>query len=124
VATVSLVGYIQTSAALGREALARHEVVRQRDQAENHLYHSLVGEARALRMARLDGYRRQAWDRLGRALRLATRDRDLSTLRREAVACLGDFVGLDPAVIAGFPAPIVSLALHPGAEEVAVGLRD
>ena len=65
VATVSLVGYIQTSAALGREALALREVVRQRDQAESHLYHSLVGEARALRMARLDGYRRQVWDRLG-----------------------------------------------------------
>src|SRR5262249_2604107 len=94
VAAVSLVGYIQTSAALGREALALREVVHQRDQAQSHLYDSLVGEARALRMARLDGYRRQVWDRLGRALQLATRDRDLGKLRREAVACLGDFVGL------------------------------
>jgi hypothetical protein len=89
VATVSLVGYIQISAALGREALALREVVRQRDQAESHLDHSLVGEVRALRMARLDGYRRPVWDRLGRALGLATRDRDIGTLRREAVACLG-----------------------------------
>jgi hypothetical protein len=95
VAAVSLVGYIQTSAALAREALALREVVRQRDQAQSYLYHSLVGEARALRMARLEGYRRQVWDRLGRALRIPTRDQDLGTLRREAVACLGDFVGLD-----------------------------
>src|SRR5262249_9103541 len=124
VATVSSVGYIQTSAALGREALALREVVRQRDQAERHLYDALVGEASALRMARLDGYRRQVWDRLGSALRLATPDRDLGTLRREAVACLGDFVGLEPAVLDGFPSPIISLALHPGAAQVAIGLRD
>jgi hypothetical protein len=101
VAAVSSIGYIRTSAALARE--------------ETHLYHSLVGESRALRIARLEGYRRQVWDRLGRALRLATRDQDLGTLRREAVACLGDFVGLDPAVIEGFPSPIISLALRPGA---------
>src|SRR5207302_11423813 len=55
VATVSRVGYIQTSAALAREALALRAVVRQRDQAETNLYHSLVGEARALRIARLEG---------------------------------------------------------------------
>src|SRR5262245_7620714 len=115
VATVSSVGYIQTSAALGREALARRE-------AEGHLYHALVGEARALRMARPDGYRRQVWDRLGRALLIPTGDRDLGTLRREAVACLGDFAGLDPTVIEGFPSPITSLALHPGAEQMAIGL--
>jgi serine/threonine protein kinase/WD40 repeat protein len=124
VATVSLVGYIQTSAALAREALALREVIRQRDQAESHLYHSLVGEARALRMARLEGYREQVWDRLRRALRLATPDRDIGTLRREAVACLGDFVGLAPAVIEGFTAPIKSLALHPDAEQVAIGLAN
>jgi serine/threonine protein kinase/WD40 repeat protein len=117
VATVSSVGYLRTSAALGREALARRE-------AEGYLYHALVREARALRIARLDGYRRQAWDRLGRALRLATPDRDLGTLRREAVACLGDFVGLESAVIDGFPSPIISLALPPGAEQVAIGLKD
>ena len=75
-------------------------------------------------MARPDGYRRQVWDRLGRTLRIPTRDRDLGTLRREAVACLGDFVGLDPAIIEGFPSRIDSLALHPGAEQVAIGLKD
>ncbi len=124
VATVSLVGYIQTSAALAREAHALRQVVREVEQAQTHLYHSLVGEARALRMARLEGYRRQVWDRLRRTLPLHTRERDLGTLRREAVACLGDFVGLDPAIIEGSPAPIVSLALHPGAEQVAIGLKD
>src|SRR5262249_5527440 len=99
VAAVSSVGYLRTSAALGREALARRE-------AEGHLYHALVGEARALRIARPDGYRRQVWDRLGRALLIPTGDRDLGELRREAVACLGDFVGLAPAVIEGFPSMI------------------
>jgi WD40 repeat protein/tRNA A-37 threonylcarbamoyl transferase component Bud32 len=111
VAAVSSIGYIRISAALARE--------------ETHLYHALVGEARALRMARQGGYRRQAWDRLAQALRLATPDRDVGTLRREAVACLGDFVGLDPAVIEGFhPSRIIVLALHPGGEQVAIGLKD
>jgi WD40 repeat protein len=117
VVTVSLAGYIQTSAALGREAQARRE-------AEGHLYHSLIGEARALRIARVDGYRQQVWDRLGRAMRLTTLDRDVSTLRREAAACLGDFVGLEPTVIEGFPATILSLALHSRAEQVAIGLTN
>src|SRR5262249_22132828 len=116
VTTVSSVGDVRTSASLGREA-------RPGGEAEGHLYHALVGEARALRMARPDGYRRQVWDRLGRALLIPTGDRDLGALRREAVACLGDFVGLAPTVIEGFPSPINSLAPDPGAEQVAVRLR-
>ena len=44
--------------------------------------------------------------------------------RREAAACLGDFVGLEPTVIEGFPATIWSLALHPRAEQVAIGLTN
>jgi WD40 repeat protein len=123
-AAASSIGYIRTSAALAREELALREVVLRRDQAETHLYHSLVGEARALRMARPDGYRQQVWDRLQRALLIPTRDRDLGTLRREAVACLGDFVGLDPTVIEESPSQITSLALDPGAEQVAIGLKD
>ncbi len=121
VAMVSLVGYIQTSAALGREELARRE-------AEGHLYQSLVGEARALRMARQDGYRRQVWDRLGRALRLAAPDRDVAALRREAAASLGDFVALEPLTLSDL-GPVAAqrypvLALHPRSAWIAAGLVD
>jgi WD40 repeat protein len=70
----------------------------EREQALAHLYRSLVGEARALRLARLNGYRVQAWDRLRQALELDTPLRDPDALRQEAVAGLGDFVGLEPAL--------------------------
>ena len=123
VAMVSLVGYIQTSAALRREALARRD-------AERNLYHSLVGEARALRMARQGGYQRQVWDRLKRARRLAAPDRDVADPRREAAASLGDFVALEPLTLSDIGPPPGSaqrylvLALHPRSAWIAAGLAD
>jgi WD40 repeat protein/serine/threonine protein kinase len=77
---------------------ANTEIQGQRDQAVAHLYRSLIGEARALRVARGSGYRGQAWKRLQRALDLDTPEKDVTQLRREAVASLGDFVGLEPTV--------------------------
>ena len=95
-------GYIQVSKALGRErdALGRERGTRsgrERDagrQAVTSLYHALVGEARARRVAREVGYREEVFEGIRRAAALETPERDPAELRREAVAALGDFVGL------------------------------
>ena len=68
----------------------------ERQQAVTNLYHARVEEAAALRRARGMGYRAQVFDRLQQALQLDTPDKDSDRLRQEAVACLGDFVGLEP----------------------------
>jgi WD40 repeat protein/serine/threonine protein kinase len=74
------------------------EAQRQREQADSHLYRSLIGEARAIRQARGSGFRTEAWKRLEQALQLETPEKDLTELRQEAAASLGDFVGLEPKV--------------------------
>ncbi len=85
------------------------------------LYRSLTGEARAIREARGSGYRALAWKRLEQALRLETPEKDLTELRREAGACLGDFVGLEPT---DWQCParteFYSCDLHPGGELLAI----
>ncbi len=114
---VSLAGYVWTSAALSRERTARRE-------ADGNLYHSLVGEGRALRMARGVGYRERVFGLLGRAARIDTPERDFSELRRESVASLGDFVGFEPLVLRDFGSRPWSMAIHPGSESIAVGFED
>jgi serine/threonine protein kinase/WD40 repeat protein len=86
------------------------------------LYHSLVGQARAIRQARRTGYRHRALDLLQQALALNTAEKDSAELRQEAVACLGDFVGLDPVTRSDFAAEIRALAFAPGAGQLIVGL--
>jgi serine/threonine protein kinase/WD40 repeat protein len=131
VATVSSVGYFQTSAALSRErtalsrertALAGERAARQK--AVESLYHAQVGEARALRTARVGGYRGKVLDLLGRAARLDTPERDPGELRREASAALGDFVGLQPVIMSGFNSTVTALTIHPCSEWIALGMAD
>ena len=131
VATVSSVGYVRTSAALGRErsALARERAAltgerTARQKAVDNLYHAEVGEARALRTARVGGYRGKVLNLLGRAARLDTPERDPGELRREASAGLGDFAGLEPMVLRDFGKQSTAMAIHPRSEWVAVGLAD
>ncbi len=83
-------------------------------------------EARSLRLARMDGYRSQVQDRLREAQRLSYPKQSIAELRQEAVACLGDFVGLQPIAWDGFPegTEISSVAVNPDATEVAVGLNN
>ena len=99
------------------------EAQRQRAQAVALLYRSLTGEARAIREARGSGYRVEAWNRLEQASRLQTPEKDLTELRWEAGACLGDFVGLEPT---DWQAPagtrINACDLHPGGELLAIVL--
>jgi hypothetical protein len=101
----------------------RPTTTRVREQADAHLYHSLIGEARAIRQARGSGYRAAAWSRLEQALRLQTPEKDLAELRHEAGACLGDFVGLEPTTW-GSPAGTYfgAFDLHPDGDLLAVVL--
>jgi WD40 repeat protein/tetratricopeptide (TPR) repeat protein/tRNA A-37 threonylcarbamoyl transferase component Bud32 len=138
VAVATSLGYARTAAALRKveeqrriaedqRQVARDQrnlAVRQRDSAVRNLYTSLVGGARATRLARVEGYRQTAWGMLDQARRLDTPDRDLNALRLEAVACMGDFVGLPPSILTAFSANVTGIAIHPRAQEVAVGLAD
>ncbi len=111
-------------AAQAREAAERGEADRERRRAENNLYHSLVREAQAIRRLRDGGYRREVWDRLKQALALETPDKDLAQLRQEAVACLGDFVGLAPTIWADLASEIHAVEVHPDGQHVVLGLAD
>ena len=118
-------GMVQSE--LGRSAAedARAGEAIQRDEAVANLYDSLIGEARALRLARITGYRKQAWQRLRQAAQLETPRRNMHDLRTEAAAGLGDFVGLEPTILKDFAnKKITAIALHPQAFEVAIGFSD
>jgi WD40 repeat protein/tRNA A-37 threonylcarbamoyl transferase component Bud32 len=112
------------SAALATAEDRRREAEERRAEAITNLYHSLVREARALRLLRGSGYRKQVWALLKQARELETGARDLDKLRLESVACLGDFVGLEPTALKDFSEDIYSLALHPDGEQMALGLSD
>jgi WD40 repeat protein/tetratricopeptide (TPR) repeat protein len=94
----------------------------ERQQAVTNLYHARIEEAAALRRARDVGYRTQVFNRLQQALQLDTPDKDRDQLRDEAVACLGDFVGLEPITWVNFSAGIRAIALTPDGEQIAIAL--
>ncbi len=105
------------------KALKAQQVAQtQRQHAVTNLYHARVEEAAALRRARGMGYRKQVFNRLQKALELDTPDKDRDRLRQEAVACLGDFVGLEPITWEGFIAGIRQIALTPDAEQMAIAM--
>ena len=95
-------------------------------QAQENLYDSLVREARATRIARRTGYREEVFNALKQALALDVPQKDLVELRREATACLGDFVGLRPTMLGEFPEdPALWWAvLHPNEPIAALALAD
>ncbi len=68
------------------------------------LYHSLLGQARATRIARQVGYREEVFAHLRKARDLDTPAKQLAALRLEAVASMGDFVGFRPRQIVSAPA--------------------
>jgi WD40 repeat protein len=99
--------------------------MRSRAETVNALYQSLVDQARATRLARERGYRDQVFDLLQQAWQLDSANADVNVLRQEAVACLGDFVGLEPTVVrAQSGTTLTAIALHPSASELAVGSDD
>jgi WD40 repeat protein/serine/threonine protein kinase/tetratricopeptide (TPR) repeat protein len=94
----------------------------ERQQAVTNLYHARVEEAAAVRRARGMGYRAKVFNRLQQALQLDTPEKDRDRLRQEAVACLGDFVGLEPITWEEFPAAIQNFALTPDGQLMAIAL--
>jgi WD40 repeat protein len=92
-------------ARVAREAAEQAQAgeARERATAEGRLYDSLLGEARATRLARRVGYRDKVFALLKQANSLDVPQKNLADLRREAGACLGDFVGLMPTTFSGFP---------------------
>ncbi len=94
-----------------------------RSETVNALYRSLVDQARATRLARQQGYRALVFSLLDQARDLGASNRDLTELRHEAVACLGDFVGNEPTVIQAVDGnTIAAIALDPTSSEMALGL--
>ena len=98
-------------------------------QAQANLYNSLVREARATRIARRVGYRNDVFKALQQARDLDVPQRDLVELRSEAIACLGDFVGLEPTSLVELSeepnTPEISCAvLHPTERIAGFGLSD
>jgi serine/threonine protein kinase/WD40 repeat protein len=103
---------------------ARAEEAKQKASAQQGLYDSLVGQARAIRLARRVGYRDHVFDLLGQAKALDVPQKNLADLRDEAVACLGDFVGLTPATLTNFPSELSGLGcLDPSGKQAALGVR-
>ena len=74
----------------------------QRDLAQERLYESLLREARAVRISRPVGYRRDSLDRIRQAAAIPTAKRDEAVLLAEASRCLGDPIGLTPVDIPGY----------------------
>jgi serine/threonine protein kinase/WD40 repeat protein len=69
-------------------------------KATTSLYDSLLGQARATRIARQVGYREEVFDLLRKARDLDAPAKQPAALRLEAVASMGDFVGFRPRQIA------------------------
>jgi len=113
-------GPAQQSETRARKAQEIAEVERQK--AVTNLYHSRVEEAAALRRARSMGYRVQVFKQLQQALQLNSPDKDTGRLRDEAVACLGDFVGLEPITWDKFSSGIQKIALTLDGEQMAIAL--
>jgi serine/threonine protein kinase/WD40 repeat protein len=80
----------QTSEALGREKEASAQLARARAGAVADAYRALLGETRALRLARPVGWRDTALNNVRRLAAMDTPQRDLAELRSEAVACLAE----------------------------------
>ena len=70
------------------------------------------------------GYRDRVFALLEQARALEVPQKKLAELRQEAVACLGNFVGLAPATFADFPTNIESACLAPSGKLAAFGLSD
>jgi WD40 repeat protein len=108
---------------------ARANEARQKTAAQQLLYDSLLGQARATRLARRVGYRDRVFALLGQAKALDVPGKDLDQLRREATGCLGDITGLTPLTFTNFLAQLdlnfnVPACLDPSGRFAAFGLQD
>src|SRR5262249_30825171 len=76
--------------ALGETEAARGEAVTARDAAVAKTYDALLSETRALRLTHEPGWRSKALENLRSLALLETPRRDLTELRGEAIACIGE----------------------------------
>jgi serine/threonine protein kinase/WD40 repeat protein len=117
------------------ESDARNTAETERDRAkeaesraQENLYNSLVREARATRFARAPGYRDDVFGVLKQARDLNIPQKDLADLRTEAIACMGDYIGLEPTDVVKFPqglnTGIWSAVHHPTDPIAAFGLLE
>lgn len=104
--------------------LAAVRVDQERQQTTNNLYHSLLREAKAIRLARLPGYREEAFARLQQAAGLDTPHLDMLALRNEALSCMGDFAGVPPISIDGFSSELTAVEIGVDVSCIAVGTQD
>jgi len=126
-AIVGGVSYTRVLRERDRYLAERETAIAERKNAVSNLYDSLMREARAIRLARRTGYRAVAWGRLQQAMQLDTPANDPESLRQEAAACLGDFVGDEPAVWADLPEGKPwsgSLAFEPSSKFLALAFRN
>jgi WD40 repeat protein len=97
---------------------------KQRAAAQQELYKSLVAQARATQLARQVGYRDKVFALLRQAKELDVPQKNLPDLRRQAIASLGDFVGLTPVDLTDFPTNIQTACLAPSGHLVAFALAE
>jgi serine/threonine protein kinase/WD40 repeat protein len=106
-------------------AIKQRQWARDRDaaarQAREAHYHALLNRTAALRLGRAPGYRQQAWDDLKTAATLDVPCRDLEAIQAEAVACLGDPIGLSPVEAPTVPRQSRPTRLSPDGLLVAEG---
>src|SRR5262249_299206 len=91
-----------------RATRAMANEAKQKAAAQQELYNSLLAQAHATRLARQVGYRDRVFPLLERAKGLDIPGKNLTDLRCEAAACLGDFVGLSPTTFTNFPASVAA----------------
>jgi len=116
----------QAEASREKAERAQANEAREREATAQLLYDSLLREARSTRVARRVGYRDQVFALLRQAYALDVPQRNRHDLRREALACLGDFVGLAAIPFTNFPpdAFIRMTAVDPASRFAAFGLSD
>jgi WD40 repeat protein len=90
-----LYGWNQQRTAADRAKLVRDKENLQKETTAD-LHRALLGRADALRIARGPSYRDEVWKNLQEAVALDVPDRDLDTVKRLALASLGDPFGLAP----------------------------
>jgi serine/threonine protein kinase/WD40 repeat protein len=108
--------------ALARQAQANE--AKQKVQAQQFLYSSLMEQAHAMRLARPLGYRDRMFALLKRAKALDVPETNLADLRREAVASMGDFIGLTPVTLTNFSTNIISASMDATGNLVAFRMMD
>jgi serine/threonine protein kinase len=126
VAAALILGVVASTWQATQARRARVNEGQARAAAEQRLYDSLLREARATRVARRVGYRERVFGLLQQAHALDVTQTDPTELRREAVACLGDVVGLVPRALRDLPgnAHITQTRLSPGGQLAAFLLFD